>query len=136
MDRDDWRITVQVGGDTLRRERLTRDLRQRLCATDGIDAGFVEHPPSRTDGHKGVSDPELMLWAGVGVASVNAAARVLIAAITQWCGQDRHKKVQLEFNGNSVVLTGKPDDRQIHLVELFSEQITKAPDDRPEDSDQ
>ncbi|WP_433672435.1 hypothetical protein ACQP06_12920 [Nocardia sp. CA-136227] len=121
-DATGWRIAV-VASDGLRRERLTRDLGRALSGASGVDAGFVDADRQRATGDKGGVDPELVLWAGVGATTINAAARVLIAAIKEWCGQDRHRKVQLERDGRSLLLTGKPDDRQVRLVELFIEQL-------------
>ncbi|MEU6583966.1 hypothetical protein [Nocardia sp. NPDC046763] len=127
-----WRVTV-VASDGLRRERLTRDLRQALCRVVGVDAGFVDGDRRHAEGDKGAVDPELVLWAGVSATTVNAAARVLIATIKEWCGQDRHRTVQLELEGRSLLLTGKPDDRQVRLVELFTEQLGVESADDSED---
>ncbi|WP_280276689.1 effector-associated constant component EACC1 [Nocardia wallacei] len=132
MSDDGWRITVIPEGGALRQERLTRDLRRQLQSTEGIDAGFVESTRPTPDGSKGVSDPDLVLWAGVGVASVNAAARVLIAAITQWCEQNKHRTVQLERNGSKVMVSGHLGKRQARLVERFIREIDEPGADNSE----
>lgn len=47
------------------------------------------------------------------------ASQVLITLIREWCARDRHRKVEVTYDGNSVTITGHPDEAQERIVRDF-----------------
>ncbi|MGO4616910.1 hypothetical protein AB4305_20635 [Nocardia sp. 2YAB30] len=116
-----WLIRVRTGGDTLRAERLTRELRDELDAADGIAAGFIEGGAAPATGdRKGGVDSDLVLWASVSAPVAAAGARVLTTLIKEWCARDRHRRVELTYKGNSAIIAGQSADQLQQIVELFA----------------
>jgi hypothetical protein len=132
---DRWLIRVQRGGDALRAEQLTRELRDELDAVEGIAAGIVQAgPDAAIEGSKGATGSDLVLWASIATPAAAAGARILITLIKEWCARDRHRKVELTYNGNSATIVGQSGDQLRQIIELFgSDSVDSAGDssDRP-----
>jgi Effector Associated Constant Component 1 len=109
-----WRLVVPTGGDTLRQERLTRDLYEALRESDRIAVGFEDTETPVEAGRKGVA-ADAALWATVSLP----AARVLIALINAWSSKERHRSVKVTYRGRSVTITGRPDAGQERMVRDF-----------------
>ncbi|MEZ0064961.1 hypothetical protein ABIA32_000949 [Streptacidiphilus sp. MAP12-20] len=121
-------LEVLAGGDALRQERLTTDLRGALRKADGWEIEFREGTAPNSGDRKGVSSGDLSLWA-VAVAAARPAANILITLIKEWCARDRHRKVEITFGNDSVVITGKPDQAQERVIDsmLARMQSVQAP---------
>ncbi|MEV0403004.1 hypothetical protein [Actinoallomurus sp. NPDC050550] len=126
-----WLVRVIAGGDTLRQERLTRDLHDELQKADGINAGFVEGGADVGEGRKGGLAGDVALWAAV-TAAGRQTSQVLVTLIREWCARERHRKVELTVNGDSVTITGQPDEAQERIVRSFLE---RAAETRPDDEE-
>jgi hypothetical protein len=63
-------MEVGAGDDVLRRERLTRELRDELAALDGIDVAFGASTGPSGDGRKGTVETVLTL-----IATITALGR-------------------------------------------------------------
>ncbi|MBQ0849425.1 hypothetical protein J8N05_14565 [Streptomyces sp. BH-SS-21] len=122
-----WQLVVPTGGDTLRQERLTRDLYAALHGTEGVLAGFAEDDATSRPGHKGVGAGEVALWAATATAVARPASQILITAIKEWCARDRHRKVEVTYDGHSVAITGRPDAAQERVVREFLDKVGDAP---------
>jgi hypothetical protein len=122
-----WQLVVAVGGDALRQERLTRDLYAALHRTEGVVTGFTEDDAAVQPGHKGVGAGEVALWAATATAVARPASQVLITAIKEWCARDRHRKVEVTYDGHSVSITGRPDAAQERVVREFLDKVGEAP---------
>ncbi|WP_215455087.1 hypothetical protein [Streptomyces sp. ATCC 21386] len=127
-----WQLVVPSGGDALRQERLTRDLYAALHETEGVVAGFTEDDAAVQPGHKGAGVGELALWAATATAVARPASQVLITAIKEWCSRDRHRKVEVTYDGHSVSITGRPDAAQERVVREFLDKVGEAPSNGPE----
>ncbi|MEU9379740.1 hypothetical protein AB0D38_01485 [Streptomyces sp. NPDC048279] len=127
-----WQLVVSTGGDALRQERLTRDLYAALHGTEGVLAGFTEDDVTVQPGHKGVGADEVALWAAAATAVARPASQVLITAIKEWCARDRHRKVEVTYDGHSVAITGRPDAAQERVVREFLDKVGEAPSNSPE----
>ncbi|MEU6403784.1 hypothetical protein [Streptomyces sp. NPDC046985] len=114
-----WRLVVSTGGDTLRQERLTRDLYDTLRAADGLAVGFASEGAFAEPGHKGAGVDEVALWAATATAVARPASQVLITLIKEWCAKERHRKVEVSCGENSVKITGRPDAAQERMVHEF-----------------
>jgi hypothetical protein len=123
-----WQVEVLAGSNTLRAERLTRDLRDRLAGVADVQVDLIAHEDT-TSGHKG-GFGDLGMW----VALAGPTAPVLITAIKEWCGRDRHRKVELTRDGTSVTatITGDPTEAQERVIQRFlgipSESTTESED--------
>lgn len=120
-----WQLAVPTGGDVLRQERLTRDLYATLSGTEGLVIGHTDDSdgPPVEDGRKGAGAGDVALWAAVAAAS-RPASHVLITLIKEWCAKERHRKVEVTYDGHSVTLTGRPDADQERLVRDFLDRAT------------
>ncbi|MCD7439473.1 hypothetical protein K4B79_14675 [Streptomyces lincolnensis] len=127
-----WQLVVAAGGDALRQERLTRDLCAALHATEGVVAGFTEDDAALQPGRKGVGVGEVALWAATATAVARPASQVLITAIKEWCAKDRHRRVEVTYDGHSVSITGRPDAAQERVVREFLDKVGDAPANGPE----
>jgi hypothetical protein len=119
-----WRLQVLTAGDTLRQERLTRNLHDELQKADGLSVGFVEADSAFGDGRKGGLAGDVALWTAV-TAAGRQASQVLIVLIREWCARERHRKVELTYNGDSVTITGHPDEAQERIVRGFLERTAE-----------
>ncbi|GHE66769.1 hypothetical protein ABZ690_13980 [Streptomyces sp. NPDC006967] len=128
-----WRLVVPTGGDTLRQERLTRDLYDTLRAADGLAVGFADEEASAEPGHKGAGVGEVALWAATATAVARPASQVLITLIKEWCAKERHRKVEVSYGENSVKITGRPDAAQERMVHEFLARATTGEGPGPED---
>ncbi|WP_280356639.1 hypothetical protein [Nocardia otitidiscaviarum] len=104
-------------GDSARLERLTRDLRHRLDDAEPFSVAFGPSTSTPDPTHKGAIDPDLVLWAALAAAgakatttSARAASAVLIALIQEWSAQRRNQRVEVNVNGNSVIVEGQSAD--------------------------
>ena len=115
-----WRLEVLADGDTLRQERLTRDLQDALQRASVSDATFLttDGGAPTPDGHKGGAVSEIIAL-GVAAAAVRPASRVLIELIKEWCAKDRHRKVEITEGERSITVTGRPDDAQERIIRAF-----------------
>ncbi|MFB7915264.1 hypothetical protein [Streptomyces sp. NPDC056061] len=127
-----WTLTVPTGGDTLRQERLTRDLHDTLHRADGLVVGFHDADGPTEPGRKGTGVGELALWAAT-AAVARPASQVLIALIKEWCAKERHRKVVVTIGDDSVEITGRPDAAQERMVRAFQDRVVG--DDGPEPDD-
>jgi hypothetical protein len=127
-----WQLVVPTGGDALRQERLTRDLYAALHGTEGVIADFTEDDAAVQPGHKGVGAGEVALWAATATAVARPASHVLITAIKEWCARDRHRKVEVTYDGHSISITGRPDAAQERVVREFLDKVGEAPSNSPE----
>ncbi|NDU73857.1 hypothetical protein GWI34_14605 [Actinomadura sp. DSM 109109] len=117
-DQQEWRLRVLAGDDTLRRERLTRDLYDDLLRADGVGVRFAEEEPPPAGGRKGGSAGDVALWAAVGAAG-GQATRILVTLIKEWSARERHRKIEITYRGHSVTITGSPDEAQERLIREF-----------------
>ncbi|MEU6145238.1 hypothetical protein ABZ848_33425 [Streptomyces sp. NPDC047081] len=127
-----WRLVVPAGGDALRQERLTRDLYAALHEAEGVAVGFADAGQPSEPGHKGTGAGEVALWAATATAIARPASQVLITAIKEWCARDRHRKVEVTYDGRSVAITGRPDAAQERVVRDFLDKVGDAPSGGPE----
>ncbi|CAL9437742.1 hypothetical protein [Streptomyces sp. enrichment culture] len=127
-----WQLVVPTGGDALRQERLTRDLCAALHGTEGVVAGFTEDDAAVQPGHKGAGVGEVALWAATATAVAKPSSQVLITAIKEWCARDRHRKVEVTYDGHSVAITGRPDAAQERAVHEFLDKVGDTPSNGPE----
>lgn len=116
-----WLIRVITGDDTLRQERLTRDLYDELQKADGVDTGFVEGGADAREGRKGGLAGDVALWAAV-TAAGRQTSQVLITLIREWCAREGHRKVEITVDGDSVTITGRPDAGQEQIIRAFLER--------------
>ncbi|MFE2846761.1 hypothetical protein ACFXKS_25015 [Streptomyces scopuliridis] len=119
-----WRLVVPTGGDTLRQERLTRDLHSTLSGVGEFTCGFVDDDNAAADGQKGAGAGDVALWAAVAAASSRTTSRVLITLIKEWCARERHRKVELTYGDHSVVIPSRPDPVQERMVNDFLDRLT------------
>lgn len=113
-----WLIRVITGNDALRQERLTHALHDELQQADGFAVGFIAQVADTGDGRKGGLAGDVALWAAV-TAAGRPASQILITLIREWCARDRHRKVEVISDGNSVTITGHPDEAQERIVRDF-----------------
>lgn len=117
-----WTLTVPTGGDTLRQERLTRDLHDTLTRTDNLAVGFHDSNGPTELGRKGAGVGEVALWAAATAAVARPVSQVLITLIKEWCAKERHRKVVLTVGDDSVEITGRPDAAQERMVREFHDR--------------
>ncbi|MCC5479517.1 hypothetical protein [Streptomyces barringtoniae] len=130
-----WRLAVPTGGDTLRQERLTRDLYDTLRTADGLAVGFSDEEEPAEPGHKGVGAGEVALWAATTTAVARPASKVLITLIKEWCAKERHRKVEVTYGGRSLRITGRPDAAQERMVQEFLDRADSGDSAVPEDGE-
>ncbi|GHE13637.1 hypothetical protein [Streptomyces alanosinicus] len=118
-----WRLAVPAGGDTLRQERLTWDLHDRLREVDGLVVGFADDDQPAGPGHKGAGVGDVALWATTATAVARPVSRILITLIKEWCAKERHRQVEVTLEGSSLTITGRPDAAQEHLVREFLDKV-------------
>ena len=129
-----WQLVVPVGSDALRQERLTRDLHDTLReADDGLVVEFADDDRPAGPGHKGAGVGDVALWVTTATAVARPASRVLIALIKEWCAKERHRQVKVNYEGNSVTITGRPDAAQERMIRDFLDKASDAEDDTSED---
>ncbi len=124
-------IEVGAGDDVLRQERLTRELRDKLAALDGIDVAFGASAGPSGEGRKGTVETVLTLIATI-TALGRPAAQVLVTAIQEWCVRDSRRVVHLKDGDRSLEIKGDPTDAQQRAIEEFLRRF----DDRDESSAQ
>lgn len=124
-------LEVSAGGDVLRQERLTRDLRDELTALDGIDVAFGVPDGSSGEGRKGTLETTVALIATIATLR-GPTAQVLVTAIREWCARDSRRVVRLTDGDRSLEVTGDPTEAQQHVIEEFLRRF----DDRDESSAQ
>lgn len=118
-----WTLIVPTGGDTLRQERLTRDLHDTLNRTDSLAVGFHDTDGPTELGRKGAGVGEVALWATAAtVAVARPVSQVLITLIKEWCAKERHRKVVVTVGDDSVEITGRPDAAQERMVREFRDR--------------
>jgi Effector Associated Constant Component 1 len=123
-----WRLVVPTGGDTLRQERLTRDLYEALLGAGGITVGFETDKKAVESGHKGAGVTDVVLWA----AAALPASPVLITLIKEWCAKDRHRTVNVVHGEHSITITGRPDPAQERMVRDFLSQVSAGTEGKAE----
>ncbi|MFJ5034566.1 hypothetical protein ACIQB5_42460 [Streptomyces sp. NPDC088560] len=127
-----WHLVVPVGGDVLRQERLTHDLCAALHEAEDVEVGFVVGQAATEPGHKGAGVGDVALWATTATALARPASQVLITAIKEWCGKERHRKVEVTYDGHSVAITGRPDEAQERMVRDFLDKVGHGQSGGPE----
>lgn len=128
-----WTLTVPTGGDTLRQERLTRDLHDTLHRVEDLVVGFHDTGGTTEPGSKGTTVGEVALWAATTAAVARPASQVLITLIKEWCAKERHRKVVVTVGDDSIEITGRPDAAQERMVREFQDRV--AGDDGPSSDD-
>ncbi|MDT3399610.1 hypothetical protein RKE29_23700 [Streptomyces sp. B1866] len=126
-----WRLAVSAGSDTLRQERLTRDLHEALRNLDDLSVGFVDNSPSAKAGRKGAGTGDIALWAAAAAAS-RPVSQILITLIKEWSAKERHRKVDVSYEGHSVTITGRPDADQERMVREFLDKVAGSRGGGPE----
>ncbi|MEU7414601.1 MULTISPECIES: hypothetical protein [Streptomyces] len=124
---------MSTGGDALRQERLTRDLYDSLREADGLTVGLSEGEGLAEPGRKGAGAGDVALWAATATAVARPASRVLITLIREWCAKERHRKVEVTYEGHSVRITGRPDAVQERMVREFLDRAAGSGAAGPED---
>ncbi len=124
---------MPTGGDALRQDRLTRDLHDTLQNADGLTVGFVDGDQSVEPGRKSAGVGDVALWAATATAIARPASHVLVTLIREWCAKDRHRKVDVTYEGHSVTITGRPDAAQERMVNNFLDKVSSGADSEPED---
>jgi hypothetical protein len=119
----EWRLRVLTSGDTLRQERLARDLHEELDRLDGLRTGFVEGDAVADGGRKSGLSADVALWAVVAAAG-RPASQLVMTVVREWCAKERHRKVEITSRGTSVIITGRPDQAQERIVNSFLEKVT------------
>jgi hypothetical protein len=128
-----WTLVVTTGGDTLRQERLTRDLHDMLRGADDLVVGIHDAERPAEAGSKGSGVGEVTLWAATSAAVARPASQVLITLIKEWCAKERHRKVVVTVAGESVEITGRPDAAQERLIREFRDRAAAEDGAGPED---
>ncbi|MEU5432995.1 hypothetical protein AB0G73_06400 [Streptomyces sp. NPDC020719] len=128
-----WTLTVPTGGDTLRQERLSRDLHDTLQRTDGLLVGFHGADEPSEPGRKGTGVGEVALWTAATAALARPASQVLITLIKEWCAKERHRKVVVTVGDGSIEITGRPDAAQERMIREFQDRVASS--DSPEPND-
>nr|WSZ96909.1 hypothetical protein OH820_15645 [Streptomyces sp. NBC_00857] len=128
-----WTLVVPTGGDTLRQERLTRDLHDTLHRADGLIVGFHDAEGPTEPGRKGTGVGEVALWAATTAAVARPASQVLITLIKEWCAKERHRKVEVTIAGDSIEITGRPDAAQERMVREFQDRVAGDDGSKPDD---
>ncbi|QKV71894.1 hypothetical protein SAMN05444716_108118 [Streptomyces harbinensis] len=118
-----WTLTVPTGGDTLRQERLTRDLHDRLRKSDALVVGLHDTDGPAEPGSKGTTMGEVALWAATAATVARPASQVLITLIKEWCARERHRKVVVTVGDDSIEITGRPDAAQERMVREFQDRV-------------
>ncbi|WP_404869348.1 hypothetical protein ACI1MP_22440 [Kitasatospora griseola] len=117
-----WRLEVLAGGDTLRQERLTRDLQDTLHRAGAPETAYLTAGAAPTDdGRKGGALTEITAL-GLAAAATRPASRVLIELVKEWCAKDRHRKVEISDGERSLTVTGHPDEAQERIIRAFLDQ--------------
>ncbi|MEV5411277.1 hypothetical protein AB0K60_20850 [Thermopolyspora sp. NPDC052614] len=126
------RLDVVTGGDTLRRERLTRLLHRDISVIDGAAAELAESAGPPGEGRKGALTGDLFIAVSLAAATARPAFQMLTTLIREWCAKERHRKVVITDGDRSLEITGRPDAGQERLVREFLneflDQDTKAQD--------
>jgi hypothetical protein len=117
-----WLLRVLAGNDALRQERLTRDLYDLLRSAEGVDVGFADDDTSLERGRKGGLAGNVALWAAVAAGGRQASA-VLTTLVREWCQRDRHRRVELTYDGNSLTVTGHSEETQERMVGEFWKNV-------------
>lgn len=128
-----WTLTVPTGGDTLRQERLTRDLHETLRCADGLVVGFHDSDEPTEPGRKGGDVGEAALWIAAIAAIGPPMSQVLITLIKEWCAKERHRKVVISIGDDSVEITGRPDAAQERMVREFQDRVLGNDGPEPDD---
>jgi hypothetical protein len=120
-----WRLIVPTGGDALRQERLTWDLHDTLREVDGLIVEFADdHKPAGPE-HKGPGVGDVALWAATAAAMARPASQVVITLLKEWCAKERHRQVEVTYEGHSVTVKGRPDAAQERMVREFMDKVSR-----------
>lgn len=128
-----WRITVPTSGDVLRQERLTWDLHDTLHEVDDLVVEFAEAQQPADSGHKGAGVGDVALWAATAAAVARPTSQVVITLLKEWCAKERHRQVDVTYEGHSVTITGRPDAAQERMVREFMDKVSSAEGAEAED---
>ncbi|MEU0519098.1 hypothetical protein [Streptosporangium sp. NPDC006007] len=120
------RLEVLAGGDGLRQERLTRELRDELARVNGVTVEFAAAQAVPESGRKGGTAAEMVLWVTV-AASARPVSQMLITVIKEWCAVERHRKVSVSEGERSIEISGRPDAAQERLVREFLRNGEESP---------
>ncbi len=115
-----YRIEVLAGGDPLRKERMTRDLRDALAELEGVQVEFAKADAIVPGSKSGaLNDLALVVSSGAAAVMSRSFAEVLKTAIAEWCRKERRRKVRITRGDSEVEITGKPDARQEEIIREF-----------------
>lgn len=112
------RLEVSAGGDVLRQERLTRDLRDELTALEGIDIAFGAPDDPGGEDHKGTLETAVALIVTITTLR-GPITQLLVTAIREWCARDGRRVVHLTDGDRSLEVVGNPTEAQQHVIGEF-----------------
>lgn len=111
------RLEVLAGGDALRRERLTRSLRDDLAHIDGLDLKLVPDSAPAPGSKGAVESTVAILVAAAPLA--RPTANLLKTAITGWLQRDRRTVLRATVGDSTVELTGDPTPDQQRVLDAL-----------------
>jgi hypothetical protein len=111
------RLEVLAGGDALRRERLTRSLRDDLAHIDGLDLNLAPSSAAAHGSKGAVESTVAILVAAAPFA--RPTADLLKAAITGWLQRDRRTVLRATVGDTTVELTGNPGPDQQRTLDTL-----------------
>ncbi|WP_156935402.1 hypothetical protein [Pseudonocardia spinosispora] len=119
------RLTVEIAGNPLRAERLTRQLREHLDDFGGVEAN-LEVAQLDAIGAKGVTE---ILSVTV---TVGWALKFAEPALRAWFERNKNNHVVIEKDGIRIVLDGQSSVAQLRMLEgtLLAEPETDNTDAR------
>lgn len=111
------RLEVLAGGDALRRERLTRSLRDDLAHIDGLDLKLA---PASTaaQGSKGAVESTVAILV-TAAPLARPTADLLKATLTGWLQRDRRTVLRATVGDSTVELTGNPTPGQQRALDAL-----------------
>lgn len=112
------RLEVLAGGDALRRERLTRSLRDDLAHIDGLDLTLAPASAAAQQGSKGAVESTVAILVAA-APLVRPTADLLKAAITGWLQRDRRTVLRATVGDSVVELTGDPTPDQRRVLDAL-----------------
>lgn len=111
------RLEVLAGGDALRRERLTRSLRDDLAHIDGLDFKLAPASTAARWSKGAVESTVAILVAAAPFG--RPTADLLKATITGWLQRDRRTVLRVTVGDATMELTGDPTPDQQRALDAL-----------------
>ncbi|MDQ2882066.1 MAG: hypothetical protein M3Y48_12805 [Actinomycetota bacterium] len=111
------RLEVLAGGDALRRERLTRLLRDDLAHIDGLDLKLAP-ASAAAQGSKGAVESTVAILVAAAPFG-RPTADLLKAVITGWLQRDRRTVLRATVGDRTVELTGDLTPDQLRALDAL-----------------